>query len=339
MNLLKKYITNTGPKPYFKNKNLFNKFLIGENLTYLSFGNKNKSKIFYIINRSPGSGLFSNLTFILNHLRICDKFNFIPIIDMKNFTTIYNEKSKISDTYNSWEYYFKSINIYSLDEIYTSKNVIISSPKFQRNMFIDMADKRLNKYIQQIKIKQKFINKVNLFINKNFLKKDKILGVHFRGSTYKTARRHAYPATISEMIHNIDELIKKYKYNKIFLVTEENGYLNNLKEKYKDKIIYYPSYRMSKIDTFKIYPRKNHRYKVGCESLIETLILSKCDGLTYIKSNIISAAKIFSKKKQYDHEIFFGYNSRNKYIARWLWYLKVYFPFIFGPIKKFKKYY
>ena len=53
-----------------------------------------------------------------------------------------------------------------------------------------------------------------------------ILGVHFRGSTYKTARGHAYPSTIPEMIKNISNLIKKYKYNKIFLVTEE---LNNLK--------------------------------------------------------------------------------------------------------------
>ena len=92
------------------------------------------------------------------------------------------------------------------------------------------------------------------------------------------------------------------------------------------------------MDAFKIYPRKKHRYKLGEEILVETLILSKCHGLTYIKSNVISAAKLLSKFDQKDHEIFFGYNSRNQYIARWLWYLKIYFPFLFGRIREIKKY-
>ena len=95
---------------------------------------------------------------------------------------------------------------------------------------------------------------------------------------------------------------------------------------------------MSKIDSFKIYPRKNHRYKLGKEILLDTLILSKCDGLSYIKSNVISAAKLLAKKKQNNHELFYGYNSRSKFIARWLWYLKLYLPFIFGKIKEIKKY-
>ena len=62
-----------------------------------SFGNKNKNKIFYVIRRSPGAGLFSNVTFVINHLKICDKYKFIPIIDMENFTTIYNEKNKVEN--------------------------------------------------------------------------------------------------------------------------------------------------------------------------------------------------------------------------------------------------
>ena len=203
-------------------------------------------------------------------------------------------------------------------------------------MFIDIQDEKLNKVFNKIKIKKKFIIEMKIFFKKNFLSSDKVLGVHFRGSTYKTARRHAYPSTISEMIKNIDQLIKKYKYNKIFLVTEEQKYLDELKKKYKEKLIYYPSYRMTKIDSFRIYPRVDHRYKLGKEAIIEMLILSKCYGITYVKSNIVSAAKRFSKTKQQDHEIFFGYNSRNIYVARWKWYLKYYFPFIFGKIKKYQ---
>ena len=64
-------------------------------LSQKSFGHLNQDKIFYLIKRSPGTGMFSNVTFILNHLKLCKKFNFIPIIDMENFKTIYNEKIKI----------------------------------------------------------------------------------------------------------------------------------------------------------------------------------------------------------------------------------------------------
>ena len=57
-------------------------------------------------------------------------------------------------------------------------------------------------------------------------------------------------------------------------------------------------------DSFKVYPRKNHRYKLGKETLIETLILSKCEGITYIKSNVTTFSKNYCKFKQNDHEMF-----------------------------------
>ena len=139
------------------------------------------------------------------------------------------------------------------------------------------------------------------------------------------------------MIKNINNLLKKFRYNKIFVVTEEKKYLKKLKKEFGTKIIYYNSYRMENIDSFKIYPRKFHRFKLGEESLIETILLSKCDGLTYVKSNLASFAKILSKKNQADHEIFLGYKSRNKYISHWMWNLKFYFPFLFGKIELKKK--
>ena len=60
-----------------------------------------------MIRRSPGAGMFSNFIYVLNHVNIA-KNNFIPIVDMENFTTIYNERQKINNTYNAWEYYFEN---------------------------------------------------------------------------------------------------------------------------------------------------------------------------------------------------------------------------------------
>jgi len=68
------------------------------NFNVCNFGIKNKNKIFYVIKRTPGAGLFSNVIYVLNHLLVAEKNKFIPIIDMENFTTIYNEKEKINNT-------------------------------------------------------------------------------------------------------------------------------------------------------------------------------------------------------------------------------------------------
>ena len=57
----------------------------------------------------------------------------------------------------------------------------------------------------------------------------------------------------------------------------------------------------------------------------------------HIKSNIISAAINMSKKKQNKHEIFLGTNSRNKFIARWLWYFKKILPSYIGGLRILKK--
>ena len=79
-----------------------------------------------------------------------------------------------------------------------------------------------------------------LFKKKNSKTKKKILGVHFRGSTYKTARGHAFPLTAQLMIKNIKNLIKNYNYEKIFIVTEEK-YLKILKNTFGDKLFFYNS--------------------------------------------------------------------------------------------------
>jgi hypothetical protein len=331
---IKEIFTNTGPKILITKKPS-SKIEIN-NLTkiyFKSYGKLNKNKIFYVIRRDPTAGLFSNITFILNHLKICEEMNFIPIIDMKNYPSLYNERHYIKKTKNAWEYYFEKLNKYSLYEVYKSKNVYLSSKTFQQKMSIDMTDHEISKYFSRIKIKKEILQKIDSFEIKNFKQNDKILGVHFRGSTYKTARGHSFPLTKNLMIKNIQFLLKKFNYDKIFVVTEEQGYLKVLKKNFRDRLIYYDSYRMKKKDSFTIYPRKKHRYLLGEEILIETVLLSKCDGLTFVKSNVITAAKMFAKKKIKLHEICLGLNTRNKFFSKYLWFLKTLVPSCLGGLK------
>ena len=77
-------------KPKFDKINRKSKYKIAN----FSFGNKNKNKKFYVIKRTPGGGFFSNLLYVIVNLKIAEKNKYIPIIDMCNFPTNYNQKKK-----------------------------------------------------------------------------------------------------------------------------------------------------------------------------------------------------------------------------------------------------
>ena len=328
---LNKFIRDEAAKPLFYNNETYNIF------TFNEFIKLKEKKKFYIIRRSPGAGMFSNVTFILNKIRFAEKYKLIPIVDMYNFTTIYNEKEKILSSKNSWEYYFTKLNKYSLFEVYKSKKYYICENNLKGDFSLDITNNKINKFFKYIKIKKYLLKKATIFIKKNFNKKEKILGVHFRGTTYKIAQKHAFPPTIKIMVSHVKKLIRDYNYDKIFISTEEQVYLDVFKKEFKNLCLYTHSFRTKKIDAFDIYPRKNHRYLLGKEIIIDTLALSNCDGLTFVKSNVSSAAISLKKKSMHIHEINLGYNSSNIFIARWLWYLKSILPQFFFGLKIIKK--
>lgn len=301
----------------------------------LNIKSSNK-KIYYIIQRSPGAGMFSNLIFILNHLRICELHNFIPIVDMENYPSIYNENYKFFNSFNSWNYYFEPVSNSNLNDAHKSGRVITCSNLNYKNF--EICSKNIKRiYKKYIKIKKIYIKEANKFVNK-FISSSKVLAVHYRGTSYKTSAGHPYPPTSIQMKNTIDNLIKKKKYQKIFLCTEDLSMFKILKKYYKDKLIYKESYRSSKDDAFKVYPRKNHRFKLGKEIIVEALIISKCDGFLSTETNISNFVNIIKKNnKPKFYKIENGYNSKNEYYAMWLWYLKKLLPSYLGGFKNFVK--
>ena len=327
---IKKYLSDNVALPLFEKKKI-NK---GLKINLNSFGNLNKKKIFYVIRRSPGAGLFSNLIYVLNHLKIASRHNFIPFVDMQNFFTIYNEINKVDKTLNSWEYYFKQVSNHSIDEIFKSKKVIITNNTFYKDFSHKISNREYRKLASKfIKINKKFIIYANKFIKNNFEKKT--LGVHYRGTSYKTSANHPFPATKKQVLECCETLIKKYDYKKIFLCTEDKYIFEELNKKFKKKICFIKSsYRSYYDDAFKKNPRINHRYNLGKEILIETLILSKCHGFLHAETNVSEFVKFLDEKKKIKY--FYlnnGTNSSNEFIAKWLWYYKNTFPSFLGGFK------
>ena len=333
---IKKKLTLQTPSILVEGKNkIFNKYNNTNNTSLFSFGEKNPDKFFYIIKITPGAGLFSNVLFVLNHLKLAKKKNYIPFVDMQNFPTIYNESQKIHNTFNAWEYFFENYTNININEIYQSKNVFIASNLFQKDFFKDTNTDDLREYFRDnLKVNQRYKKIINFFSEKHF-KNKKVLGVHFRGTSYKRSPGHPLPATKKQILKKIYQLQLNESYDKIFFVTEEENYKNFLVSNLSSKSLFLKSsYRSDKNDAFEIYPRRLHRFKLGREALLEAMLLSKCDALIYITSNISSASIAWNlNTTQKRIKIDNGSNSNNVFLAQILWYIKKRLPVFLGGFK------
>ncbi len=330
LKFLKTYIISYNAYPIIKLK----KKKINDLL--LSLNSKNKKKeIFYIIKRTPGAGLFSNFIFVLNHIKVADSLGYKPIVDMENFPTIYNEKRSINKSRNAWNYYFDNRKNYNLKKILLNNKFIITSNRFSKSFShtinTDQFRMLFKKYFKINNNHQKFVEN----FNKKFFLNRKIVAVHLRGTSYKTSANHPFPVTEKQAINLIDELIKKNKFDKIFLCTEDLNYFNLIEKKFKNKIIYLKdAYRSFKDDAFKTYPRKYHRYKLGRDILLEALLIAKCNTFIFANSNVSEFVKFLDNKKVINYFLIEnGFNSSNEYIARWLWYYKKFLPPLLGGFK------
>ena len=101
---------------------------------------------------------------------------------------------------------------------------------------------------------------------------------------------------------------------------------DQITKKYKNKIIFYNSYRSIKDDSFKKYSREKHRYKLGEEILIESLILSKCHTFLFVETNVSAFVRFLKIKNQILIPFKNGFNSSNAFIAKWLWHIKKMLP-------------
>ena len=341
-NFLRKKVYKIGFNSTLK---MNNKFSIINNkskkkILKIKFGNKNPKKKFYVIKRSPGAGFFSNLLYILIHIDFAEKKNFIPVVDMQNFHTAYNQKVNMYKKKNLWNLYFRNVSNYSLNEVYNSKNVYFS-PSNKKFYLNDYKKKRLKKIFDKyILLNSYILKKIEIFINKNF-KNKKILGVHLRGTDQKISAKHAMPPTIYEIIEIINKKLKKDNYQKIFLLTEELNYYKKLKKLYGRKICTYDVFRSNNSSNFSNFKRINHRNLLGIENLIEAITLAKCKEIVYCETNISLFSIFHSNFKINKCHLNNGIKSNFIYISVFEWYIVKLLPdfvkFTFKDfIKKFR---
>ena len=107
-----------------------------------------------------------------------------------------------------------------------------------------------------------------------------------------------------------------------------------MKKNFENNLYYLDTFRSNKDNAFKIFPRKLHRYRLGCEILLDALIISKCRGFLHTQTNVSEFVKFLDKKNRIKYySLFNGLNTSNEYIAPLMWYYKNMAPEIIGGFK------
>jgi hypothetical protein len=328
--VLKKYIKKYLNRPFIENPPMypypFN--IKKDSLPCIkTFGVKNPDKMFYIIWRDCyGAGFFSNYIFVIGHIIIAKRNNYIPIIDFKNFKTLYNENDLINGSENAWEYYFEPLNNYSLDEVYNSKNVLFCNGAFPSEFSFNLTEiKEASEISKEIKLSKT----VKDFVRSSVKIDNTYLGVHFRGKELNLASGHPFGPSYKQLFINTKILLERYNLSKIFIVTEDFKAIKVLEKHFPDKVYYTDSYRAKKGNAYKdLNARKYHRYYLGLEILRDAQLLSKCNGILYSNSNVNEYSRLINDSQyKFECEIKNGLNT----------YHPIYSKFKYNIIKRLPK--
>lgn len=263
-----------------------------------TFGSLNADKQFYVIRQpSSGRGLFSLFSSVLCHLDICESLGWIPVIDFQHFPCVYND-SEVEGNENAWEYYFEPVSQYTLEEVYSSKNVFFSVPNYPSGYSHSItAEPKLHKVFDKyIRFKPFILETVESYSRKNF-RNLQILGVHFRGQEMKTAPGHWYPPTKKQIKSAINTMQEKYNFDAIFVVTEDAGYLDFIRSTNKVDVLANDHYRTYGTNAYKEFPRNRHLFLLGQEVLIDTLLLARCHGIIYCTSNVATVSDFINNSE------------------------------------------
>lgn len=271
----------------------------------ISFGSLNTDKTFYVIrsiddkNRfyiGPINNLLANYFYVLSHLAYAQKNGWIPVIDMLNYPVYNSLPYPVNGTMNAWEYFWQQPSSYTLDEVYQSKNVILSKQNWfsQYDMGYEPShyeEKEIIKKFFQLAAIVPLNSKVENIINqksKEILKNKKnILGIAFRFGGH--SKKHFAKATGHPVQPDIEEITKlakiyldKWGMQYIFLTSDTEEAVQAFKKIFKSKLIVLKRKRFSELlkkgEINNLYSQEN-LYQTSLNYLTEMILLSRCDCL------------------------------------------------------------
>lgn len=297
-----------------------------------SFGSANPDKTFYVIWRDClGSGFFSNFTQVLSHIQMAEELGMIPVVDFKNFRMLYNVDEPVNGSYNSWEYYFHPVSPYSLDEVYRSRRVYFCSGSYPPGYgFANNAGYR--EFVRShIRMQDNVIRQIDRY--RDEFTNSRVLGIHFRGKEINTTPGHSFGPLPKQIIRQTDDLLEKFHLDKIFLVTEEQLYVDLMKRRYGDLVLVTDAFRSAKVNSYNLNPRPLHRYLLGLEILADAELLSLSSVILCSNTGVAAHAVRSAPKLEHVRCIDNGKNFRSYLTAHFAYRIRRNLPSGLGGLR------
>lgn len=282
------------------------------------YGEENADKIIYLIRPNSEDGIQGLMSLFIQTMRKIDyaiSKGYIPYVDFKNYKTQYYDGKN-----NAWEFYFTQPSNILIDEVYKSKNVILSGLSLHKNEDITLFkstifkdNKIWNRCYELINNNISFSSEAEKMIidQSIYLNIDSCIGVYIRGTDYtklKPTGEYVQPQ-IEDIIEKTREFLNKYPESKIFLVTEDFENYRRMKNEFNDLL------QIADFDTFvqnycgedflsKTNVLNNDKKKRGMDYLVKIILLSRCK---YLVSSITMgsiAAYAMNGNKYEDSYIF-----------------------------------
>lgn len=281
---------------------------------------------FYII-ESRWTGFFSNFCHTLQHLRRAEaksRFaDFIPLVYWHD--GCYARHVGCKD--NIWEYYFEQVSPYSIDNVdwerdeikITSKYLKTNLPRDPQSCWdfkvhpprpcLNSSTQACRDHVygviqRNVKIKQHVMKKVNDFVDTHFTDNFTI-GVHWRETRdVRINSEWMGKDPFKKYCELISSFLKNHGNATIFLATDSYNGIERFKKEFSN-VIHYDAVRSSteypiqyafipKQDALK--SKSIIGPQAGEESLIDCLLLSRCNCMVYGISNLSACAAYFNNK-------------------------------------------
>ena len=275
---------------------------------YHEYGANNPEKNIYLIKVGNSSvGMFSLIIWTLRYLEFADKFNLTPVVSWVD-EVAYFKKEGVGERKNTFEYYFTQPREISIDEAKRSKNVAKSRQEDRAyGAVADSYDFTENELDRLSFIWRKYISLqpvFEMYLNKRvseLLGKSKVIGAHVRGADWRKMRISGHPvaATEEEYIKEIETIVEKKGYDRVFLATDSEGTLEKFQQIFGEKLLYFPEIKRTPKDksSLVIFDESNDPYRLGAEILLDAFTLAACDGLIAGVSYVSYGVQIIKKSR------------------------------------------
>lgn len=262
------------------------------------FGRLNPDKTFYVIRRSDEhAGINSQFNTNMGHLRYAINQGWIPVIDMQNYPNAYLEPEEAGSK-NAWDFYFKQPfgEQYSLEEVYSSQNVILSSGMppavcpndsmefFTRPELIRMWNRYFKKYSGFSAVLSKVIDDKYAQYLKG--KEERILGVSLRGTDYlNRPYQHPVQPSIGQALEVTRRVAHEQRCRWIYLAVEDARILEAYQKEFNDRLVFMRDVQMydnllpGENITGHSFDRLHDKYLRGMEYMMQKALLTRCNCL------------------------------------------------------------